>query len=88
MARPKHTDKDIEAAVAHAEQQSWSFKKASGHAWGLIRCRHNDRRCRSGQFCQISIWSTPRNPGNEARRIRRLVDKCIHATPRAAPHHD
>jgi len=88
VARPAHTDKDIEAAIDRAERQNWSFKKASGHAWGLIRCPHNDRQCRNGQFCQISIWSTPRNPGNEARRIRRQVDKCIHAATGSKARHD
>lgn len=24
-----------------------------------------------------SIWSTPRNPGNHARRLRRVVDNCV-----------
>lgn len=31
------------------------------------------------QFCQISVWSTPRVPENEARKIRRAVDGCVYA---------
>ena len=30
-----------------------------------------------GEFCRASIWSTPKNPGNHAKQIRRIVDNCI-----------
>jgi hypothetical protein len=32
---------------------------------------------------KTSIWSTPKNPGNHARALRRVVDNC--ATHRKAP---
>ncbi|MNK32126.1 hypothetical protein D3C87_505800 [compost metagenome] len=39
------------------------------------KCRpYNDDGCRCGEFCIACIWSTPKNPGNHARAIRRVVD--------------
>jgi hypothetical protein len=73
-----HPDKTIEEAIRHAEGHGWSWIKASGHAWGILRCPWNDEACRCGEFCQVSIWSTPRNAEAHARQIRRAVDKCIH----------
>ena len=78
MPRNTHPNKEIEAAVGHAEEHDWSWRKGGGHAWGIIRCPWNDKACRNGTYCQASIWSTPRNPTNHARQIRRVVDKCIH----------
>ena len=42
--RPRHPDKDIEAAIAHAEELGWTVKKRTGktHAWGLLLCPYND----------------------------------------------
>jgi hypothetical protein len=31
--------------------------------------------------CSISIWSTPRNPANHAKQIRRAVTRCEHDDP-------
>jgi len=39
-------------------------------------CPYNDEECRCGEFCITSIWSTPKNPGNHARALRRVVDNC------------
>jgi hypothetical protein len=38
---------------------------------------YNDVECRCGEFCIASIWSTPKNPGNHARQLRRVVDNCL-----------
>ena len=40
---------------------------------------YNDNACRNGIFCQISIWSTPKNPQNHARDLKKHVDGCIKA---------
>lgn len=41
------------------------------------------RRCRCAELCITSIWSTPKNPGNHARALRRVVDNCTtHLTQR------
>lgn len=78
MPRKCHPNQEIEAAVAYAETQGWQIvtSRGRGHAWGTMRCPHNDPDCRCGEFCITSIWSTPRNPGNHAGQLRRVVDKC------------
>ena len=76
MARSSHPKKDIEAALRHAESQGWSVEMGGSHAWGKIYCPYNDDGCRCGEFCIACIWSTPKNPGNHARAILRVVDNC------------
>ncbi len=67
-----HPNKHIREALKYAEQKGWTIRKSSGraHAWGVIYCQHGHRAC------WISIYSTPRNPENHARGIRRTVDRC------------
>ena len=79
MARPTHPKKEVEAAIRHAEEHGWVVRIGGSHAWGKIYCPDNDTDCRCGEFCITSIWSTPRNPGNFARQIRRIVDGCTAA---------
>ncbi|MCY4603323.1 MAG: hypothetical protein OXE49_03745 [Gemmatimonadetes bacterium] len=76
MARKAHPKREIEAALKHAEAHGWRVEVGGGHAWGKIYCPYNDSECRCGEFCIASIWSTPRNLGNHARQIRRVVDHC------------
>lgn len=73
-----HTNKEVQSAVAHAMEKVWTVKRGRGsHTWGILRCPNNDKDCRCGEFCQISVWKTPRNPGNHARKIKRQIDGCI-----------
>jgi len=74
----RHPDKEIQAAVEHALDKGWSLIKGRGHAWGMLRCPHNDTDCRCGEFCQMSVWSTPKNPGRFARQILQKIDDCIY----------
>jgi hypothetical protein len=78
MPRKCHQNPEIEAAVAYAELHGWRIKtsKGHGHAWGTMLCPRNDPECRCGEFCVTSIWSTPRNPSNHAKQLRRVVDNC------------
>lgn len=71
--RPRHPNKEIEAAVVYAEARGWSWFKVNGHAWGKLYCGHHDR-----EGCKIFIWSTPRNAQNHAKQIMREVDRCPH----------
>lgn len=76
MSRARHSKKEVEAAIQHAEQHGWRVKVGGSHAWGKIYCPYNDAECRCGEFCITSIWSTPRSPGNHARQLMRVVDNC------------
>lgn len=79
--RRKHASQDIEAAIRFAEASGWRIVPAgnSSHCWGRMLCAFGDRneKCRCGEFCSVSIWSTPRNEVNHARQLRRAVEKCI-----------
>ncbi len=77
MARPRHPKKEIEEALQYAEQNGWRVKPSGSHAWGKIYCPRNSKECRCGEFCITGVWSTPRNAGNHARQIRRVIDGCI-----------
>ena len=76
MVRPSHPKKEVEEALRHAEGQGWRVEVGGSHAWGRIYCPYNDEECRCGEFCITSVWSTPKNPGNHARALRRVVDNC------------
>lgn len=73
MARARHPNKEIEAAVCHAEEHGWSLVRQGGHAWGILHCPEAGR---DGH--RFSVYSTPRVPTAHARDLRRLVDRCQH----------
>ena len=76
MARRKHPKKEVEAALAFAEENAWRIEVGGSHAWGKMYCPYNDNDCRCGEFCISSISSTPRNPSTHAKQIRRIVNNC------------
>ena len=76
MVRPKHPKKEIEIALVHAETHGWRVETGGSHAWGKIYCPNKSSECRCGEFCISSIWSTPKNAGNHARQIKRIVNNC------------
>ncbi|MGE8469417.1 hypothetical protein D3C81_685540 [compost metagenome] len=76
MSRPSHAKKEVEQALRHAELQGWRIVVGGGHCWGKLYCPLNDTDCRCGEFCITSVWSTPKNPSNFARQLRRVVDNC------------
>lgn len=68
--RKRHSKKEVEQALKYAESKDWVVDQTpSGHKWGSAQC---------GSGCWMSVWSTPKNPGNHAKQIRRKVDKCPH----------
>jgi hypothetical protein len=73
VARPRHPNKEIEAAVAYPAAHGWEFVRAGGHAWSILRC---PRRGRDGH--RRSVYSTPRDPFAHAKDLRRAVDACGH----------
>src|ERR1700730_13886265 len=76
MGRARHPKKEVEDAIRHAEENGWRVEVGGSHAWGRLYCPYNDTDCRCGEFCISSIWSTPKNPGNHARQVKRVVDNC------------
>lgn len=79
MARKRHPNKHIEAALRYAEGRGWRVEGSgkSAHAWGKLYCPHENPDCRCGEFCKLSIASTPRSAENHATMITRRVDGCI-----------
>lgn len=77
--RAKHPNKEIESALRYAENKGWKVEKASGHAWGTMKCPTNSAECWNGMYCHQSVWGTPKNPEIHARLIRKIVDKCIYS---------
>ncbi len=70
MPRGRHPKKEVEAALRQAEKAGWTVEQtAAGHRWGVARC---------GSGCSVSVWSTPRNPGNHAKAIAKAVSNCPH----------
>ena len=72
-SRSTHPIKEIEAAIAEAEQAGWRVTQSNGHAWGRLWCPQHDR-----DGCVVSIWSTPKNPTAHARDLARAVKRCDH----------
>ncbi len=79
MARSKHSKKEVEKVLQAAEALGWTIimRQGKGHAWGLLRCPKPTDECRCGQYCQITIHSTPKNPGSHAAKLMGKVHGCI-----------
>ena len=76
MGRARHPKKEVEDAIRHAEANGWRVEVGGSHAWGRLYCPYNDTDCRCGEFCISSISSTPKNAGNHARWLKRVVNNC------------
>ena len=79
--RRRHPNKDIEAALAELEAVGWTVQSARGrnaHAWGRALCPANaGGLCRNGVFCQMSVWSTPKNPSAHAKALVSKAAGCV-----------
>ena len=67
----KHSEKEVREALEYAANNGWRLVKG-GH-WGILLCAHADR-----DGCRFSVAGTPKNAGNEAKRIRKRVNQCPH----------
>ena len=76
MPRVRHPKQEVEKALQYAESNGWRVEIGGSHAWGRMYCPYNDSSCRCGEFCITSIWSTPQNPANHAKQLRRVVENC------------
>jgi len=74
---PEHQNKHIREAIRYAQERGWRVVKASGqaHVWGKLLCPHGAR-----DGCFFNVHSTPSNPENHAKRIRRAIDDCRHGS--------
>ncbi len=70
-----HPSKHIREALEYAEANGWTIAKArpGAHIWGSIYCMLNTR-----EGCRVNVYSTPKNPQDHAKRLRRAVDRCQH----------
>jgi len=76
LGRKSHKSKEIEAVLRELESLGWTIVEGKGHAWGLLRCPANSEDCRCGEFCQMSVWSTPKDPERHARKLRQKALAC------------
>jgi hypothetical protein len=78
LARSRHSKKEVEKVLEELEALGWTVVKRNGkgHAWGLLRCPKPTEDCRCGKFCQMSIWSTPKNADKHAADLRRKALAC------------
>jgi hypothetical protein len=75
MARTPHPKKEVEEALRHAEGHGWRVEVGGSHAWGQIYCPMT-RNAAAASSASPACGSTPKNPGNHARALRRVVDNC------------
>ncbi|MEP7453066.1 hypothetical protein [Phyllobacterium sp. SB3] len=78
MSRDRHPKKEVENVLRELEALGWSVEtRGGGHAWGLLKCPANSDDCRCGKFCQMTINSTPQNPGNHAAKLKQKALGCV-----------
>ncbi|MYG52939.1 MAG: hypothetical protein F4204_11500 [Rhodospirillaceae bacterium] len=81
MPRKRHPNKEIESALKDLESAGWMVEETKGrsaHSWGYVLCPANAGNvCRSGTFCRMSVWSTPRNPQAHASELLRKANGCV-----------
>jgi hypothetical protein len=72
---PDHPNKHIREAIEYALHRGWTLRKSEprAHIWGLLYCRQRDRG-----GCKRAVYSTPKDPEDHAKDIRRAVDRCPH----------
>lgn len=66
----RHPNKHINAAIEFAFKQGW-IARPGHHAFCVIYCPAGKRGA-----CQMSVWSTPKNPQAHAKDIIRTVENC------------
>jgi hypothetical protein len=85
MARPRHPNKDIEAAIWEAESLGWRILHKGNPIFGELFCPFNDKTCRGGDYCRRSVNNTPKNPANHARNLIQHVRKCLRLLEKQNP---
>lgn len=72
----EHPNKHIREAIRFAEQHGWRFEKANAraHISGTVYCAEASRT-----GCKFRVYSTPRDPVEHARKLKREVENCSHS---------
>ena len=74
MPKGKHPKKEVRDAIEYAEERGWRVvESGGGHVYCTLLC---PLKSREGH--RFFVHSTPQNPGNHAKRLKDLVDKCEH----------
>jgi hypothetical protein len=64
-----HRDPGVRKVLKKLVRQGWILRK-EGH-WGRLYCPSGDGGCTT-----IPVGGTPKNVGNEVKKITRLADRC------------
>ena len=68
QAIPRHPRcKEVEAQLKALRGAGWRAKYPAGH-WAVLYCPHG--------CCKQSVHKTPKNCGNAAKRVAKLLDRC------------
>jgi len=71
VSKGRHPKNEINGALDALDNADFEVTQAkNGHTWGFVTCRKCGKRQR--------IWSTPKNPGNDANHIRQFSTKHEH----------
>ena len=76
MARPAHPTKEIDEALDYAASKDWTIEKVDPvlmHGADEVPLPHEV------DGCQVSIYSTPRNPQNHAKQLKRAISVRLQA---------
>jgi hypothetical protein len=70
-----HPNKHIRAAIEYAISHGWTLQKSGprAHIWGRLYCPLSTR-----DGCAKAVYSTPKDPEDHAKDLRRAVDRCRH----------
>ena len=87
MARGIHPKKEVRKALKELRAAGWTIEVAAGgnaHRWGTATCphQHPDTSGRTSS-CVHAVRSTPRNEGDHANQLRRVLRNCQQALERS-----
>jgi hypothetical protein len=78
MAAGRHSKKEVGEVLRGLPDHLVVVATDAGHRWGYVECtRCGDR---------LSVWSTPRSPGNHAKDIARFALRHDHPELKKAQH--
>ncbi|MDC9607160.1 hypothetical protein WDV76_03880 [Xenorhabdus griffiniae] len=62
-------------AIAYALSKGWRWeKRGDGHTFGYLYCTADSGGKHEEIKCMVAVFSTPKNPTNHAKKIRKTID--------------